>query len=73
MRQTAGMTDQQLLDAVNAQLLALVSGGVAEWKEGAHQVRHLSVSQLMAMRTDLENRINQASEGICFPVVSMQE
>lgn len=63
------MTDQELLDLVNAQIAALLNGGaVKAWKEGGHAVEHMSLSELMKTRNQLEQQIAQQSTGILLPV-----
>lgn len=65
-----GMDDQTLLDAVNAQILALLSGGaVEEWREGAHQVRHMPIDKLYTLKQTLENNIAAAGGGCVYRVV----
>jgi hypothetical protein len=69
------MDDQTLLDAVNAQILALTTGGIAEWQEGSHRVRHCSLRELLDMKRELENAIASAAAGgiIVVPITSTRD
>lgn len=63
------MTDAELLDLADAQIAALLSGGaVKSWKEGGHEVLHMSLTELFAFKQQLETRIAQASGGMFLPV-----
>jgi hypothetical protein len=63
--------DQTLLDLVNQQISALLSGGaVKSWGEGGHQVQHFSLAELMTLKRELETRIVEASTPMCLPIVS---
>jgi hypothetical protein len=63
--------DQTLLDLVDTQISALLSGGaVKSWGEGAHQVQHFSLAELMTLKRELEERIAQASVPMCVPIIS---
>lgn len=63
------MTPQEELDLVNTLITQAASnGGVAEWQEGAHRVKHYDLRQLLEWKRDLENRVYQASHRITMPV-----
>lgn len=63
------MTDQELLDLVDGQIAALLSGGaVKSWEDGGHKVTHLSLTELYRMKQQLETRIAQAGGGMFLPV-----
>lgn len=63
------MDDQTLLDLVNAQIAALLSGGaVKSWREGNHLVEHMSIVELYGLRTELENKIAEAAGGMLMPI-----
>jgi hypothetical protein len=64
------MDDQTLLDATNAQILALINGGAVKgWSEGGHAVQHMSLAELYDFKVQLENRIAAASSPMCVPIV----
>jgi hypothetical protein len=63
--------DQTLLDLVDAQISALLSGGgVQRWSEGGHAVEHMSLTELYKFKQQLETRLAQASLPMCLPIVS---
>jgi hypothetical protein len=63
------MTDDALLVLVDNAIAALLSGGaVKSWGEGGHNVEHMSLSELMALKTEVENRIFSSSGAMCLPV-----
>lgn len=63
------MDDAALLDLVDTQIAALLTGGaVKAWKEGGHSVEHMSLGELYALKRDLEQRIEQTSRGILMPI-----
>jgi hypothetical protein len=58
------MSDPQaLLTAVEAAITAIVSGGVAEYSEGDQRLRNLSLSELTALRTQLQQEVAAAANG----------
>jgi len=64
-----GMSDQELLDKVDAQIAALLDGGAVKgWREGGHGVEHLSLAELYRFKEQLENRIAQAGGVMLLPV-----
>lgn len=65
------MTDQELLDLTNTAIANLLNGGaIKSWREGGHQVEHMSLPELMAFKELLETRIAQAGGGaMCLPIV----
>jgi hypothetical protein len=63
------MSDQELLDKVDAQIAALLDGGAVKgWRDGSHGVEHLSLTELVRCKQQLENRIAQAGGGMLLPV-----
>jgi len=64
------MTDEDLLTLVDQQIAALLSGGaVKSWRDGQnHAVEHMSLGELRAFKSDLENRIAQAGGGMLLPI-----
>ena len=64
-----GMSDSELLDLVDTQIAALLSGGaVKSWEEGGHKVAHMSLLELYRFKQQLETRIAQAGGGMFLPV-----
>lgn len=56
------MTNAELLALIDAEIAARLAGGaVDEWREGAHQVRHMPLDKLMAMRDRYANFVEQES------------
>jgi hypothetical protein len=73
-----GVTDEALLALVDAAIAALLSGGaVKSWSDGGHArghaVEHMSISDLMNLKRELETRIALAGSGgiLCMPVVEV--
>jgi hypothetical protein len=63
------MNDQAMLDLVDAAMAALLSGGaIAEWREGSHLVKQMTIDQLLALKQTLENRIVSAGGGMLLPI-----
>lgn len=64
------MTDAAMLVLVDEAIAALLSGGaVKAWREGGHQVEHMSLTELYALKQQLETRIAQAAGGLlCLPI-----
>jgi hypothetical protein len=63
------MTPQEEVDLVNTLLeQAGSNGGVAEWQEGAHKVKHYSLRELLAWKREAEERLYQSSHRITMPV-----
>ena len=64
------MTPEEELDLVNSLLRKAASGGgVAEWQEGQHKVKHYSIRELLDWRDRLQNEIYQSTNGITMPVI----
>lgn len=67
------MTLAEELDLVNALLLQAASGGgVAEWQEGAHKVKHYSLKDLLDWRDRVDNALFQSQGGMTMPVVDVR-
>ncbi len=63
------MDREEELALVNTLLRqAAGNGGVAEWQEGQHKVKHYSIRELLDWRDRLENDIYQSTNGITMPV-----
>jgi hypothetical protein len=63
--------DQTLLTAVDNAILSLLNGGAVQaWTEGGHQVQHMKLPELYALKQQLETRIAQATYPMAVPVVS---
>jgi hypothetical protein len=63
------VTDEALLVLVDEAIAAILSGGAVKgWREGAHEVEHLSLNELLAFKREIENRLAAAGGGICLPV-----
>lgn len=61
--------DATLLTLVDTQIAALLNGGaVKRWKDGGHEVEHMSLLELYKFKEVLENRIYAASCGMFLPV-----
>lgn len=64
------MTPEEELDLVNSLIRSAASGGgVAEWQEGPHKVKHYSIKELLDWRDRLQNEIYQSNNGITMPVI----
>jgi hypothetical protein len=65
------MDDQQLLDLVDTAIADLLGGGaVKSWGEGSHRVEHMSLTELYALKQQLETRIAYSTGPSCIPIVS---
>lgn len=64
------MSDEDLLTLVDQQIAALLTGGaVKSWRDGQnHAVEHMSLGELRAFKTELENRIASAAGGMLIPI-----
>ena len=63
-------TDQQILDAAKARLLAILSGGVAEYREGNGGARLLELKELRATISDYEVELAVAGRSYgAFPIL----
>lgn len=57
-------TTQSLLDAVNAAIDALLSGGVSSYSIGSRSVTKLDLGELIATRDKLQNQLSRETNGI---------
>ncbi len=55
----ADPTPQELLTAVNAEILALVSGRVQETEVNHRKFKHLNLAELKELRTELEHQVSR--------------
>lgn len=53
------MTPEEELAQVDAAISRILAGGVQEFGEGAHRVRHISYGELVQRRDELRNIIAQ--------------
>lgn len=61
-------TDQQILDAARDRLLAVITGGVAEFKEAGEEARLLEIDRLEQVIEKYEARVAGASVPVFRPV-----
>jgi hypothetical protein len=59
----SAVTDQQMLDAINSAILALVTGGVASYGIAGRQLTKLPLAELQKMKAEYEVRVLRASSG----------
>lgn len=63
------MTKTEELALINTLLQAAAdNGGVAEWQEGAHKVKHYSLRDLLAWKERVENELYQSTNRITMPI-----
>lgn len=64
-------TDQQILDAAKAQLLATLTAGVEQFGERGEEARMIKVNELRATIDEYESKVARASGGSIFrPIVT---
>lgn len=66
------MSTAEELALVDAAISTVLSGGVAEFREGAHGAKLLSYKDLSARRDELLNQLAMESGGILMPVREVQ-
>lgn len=63
------MDDATLLAAIDAAILARLNGAAEEWQEGPHRFKGASLTDLYAMKKDVEARIYAAGGPAFVPIV----
>jgi hypothetical protein len=62
----AGMaTDQDMLDAVNAAIMASLTGNMAKYSVGNQSYEKLPLSELRAIKRELQSRIARRKDDGC--------
>lgn len=63
------MTKQEELDLIDTLLQQAANrGGVAEWQEGAHRVKHYSLADLLKWKERVENELYQETHRVMLPI-----
>lgn len=62
------MSTQEELTLVDAAISTVLGGGVAEFREGQHGAKLLSLKDLCARRDELRNQLTMETSGILLPV-----
>jgi hypothetical protein len=61
-------SDQQILDAARDRLLAILTGGVAEFREGNDEARMLEIDRLESLIEKYEGRVATVDVPVFRPV-----